>query len=312
MNEKQTNQGIILNLESDLETWIEAFLIDRRAQNISSTTMVFYKNKLNYFHKYSLSLGVKTIDQLSPAIIRQYMLWLEEKGHNPGGVHACYRVIKTFLLWYEQEAEPINWRNPIRKVKPPKLPQAILEPVQMETVIKLLDTCNTGIFGKRDKALILFLLDTGARASEICSINLMDINIINGIVMIRKGKGQKGRTVYIGSQTRKALRAYLRIRQGKHEALFLGQSGERLTYWGLEAMINRRSKSAKIDPPTCHSFRRAFAINCLRAGMNVYVLKDLLGHQDLQVMQRYLKINEEDLEIAHKQFAPVDLLLKTG
>lgn len=67
---------------------------------------------------------------------------------------------------------------------------------------------------------------------------------------------------------------------------------------------------AEVAPPACHAFRRAFAINCLRAGMNIYTLKELMGHEDLQVLQRYLKVTDIDTESAHRQFAPVDNLLK--
>jgi site-specific recombinase XerC len=83
-----------------------------------------------------------------------------------------YRALRAFLIWYEKEAEPDNWKNPIAKVKAPKVGKEILEPISLETVSALLRTCNASFLGVRDKALILFLLDTGARASEICAFNV--------------------------------------------------------------------------------------------------------------------------------------------
>jgi site-specific recombinase XerD len=136
-----------------------------------------------------------------------------------------------------------------------------------------------------------------------------DVNAIRGEAIIRHGKGDKARKVYLGSKSRKALRSYLQMRSDSNEALFIGRTRERLTYWGLEGMLQNRAKLAKVTNASPHAFRRAFAINCLRAGMNIYTLKELMGHEDLQVLQRYLKVTEVDTENAHRLYAPVDNLL---
>jgi len=96
-----------------LLTWLEAFMIDRKAQGVSEGTHV---------------------QQIKPISIREYLLWLEVAGHNPGGRHAHYRAIRSFLYWYEDEVEPIDWKNPIKKVKAPIKPEKALEPVSIETI----------------------------------------------------------------------------------------------------------------------------------------------------------------------------------
>ena len=310
MNELQKDQGTILGFDDTISTWVEAFMIDRESQNISPNTKIFYRNKLRYFVQFCSSQGVDGLMTLRADLLRRYMLWLTERGHNPGGIHACYRVIKTFLFWYEREVEPENWKNPIRKIKAPKVPLEILEPVSKETIIALLQTCNSGQNAKRDKTLILFLADTGARASEVCSINLEDVNPITGKIIIRKGKGQKARTVFIGGQTRKALRSYLMQRKPTCEALFISATGERLGYWGVEAMLERRAKKANIPAPSCHSFRRYYCLESLRHGASIYYLRETMGHADLQVLQRYLKITEQDIENAHREYGPIDRLFR--
>ena len=103
------------------EQWINAFLVDRKAQNLSKTTLYFYHMKMLLLKKFTRQEHVTTIAELTPDALRRYLLWLEETDHNPGGVNACHRVLKTFLLWYEDEYEPDGWKNPIRKIKAPKL-----------------------------------------------------------------------------------------------------------------------------------------------------------------------------------------------
>jgi len=112
--------------------------------------------------------------------------------------------------------------------------------------------------------MIFFLLDTGARAQEVCDINLEDVELNSGKVIIREGKGRKPRYVFINKTTIKALRAYLRIRDDlQTEALFLSKTMERLTYDGLRQLIQRRSRLAGLKKiPTLHDFRRQSHFPC--------------------------------------------------
>ena len=307
-NNLQTQRTFsVFTQETNLLIWIEAFLIDRKAQNLSKGTLKFYQNKLKLFADYFESQVITDITQIDPNNLRQFLLYLEETGHNPGGIHAIYRSVKAFLGWYENEVEPENWHNPIKKIKSPKIPLEPLEPVDLQDIYKMIITCNKGTFiGDRDKAILLSLLDTGARSQEFLDINLTDINMITGKILIRQGKGRKPRTVYIGSKSRKAVKKYLKDRRDNHPAFLITNNSERLSYDGLRAVITRRSKLAGIKPPSLHSFRRAFAINMLRAGVDIYSIQALLGHKSLSVLQRYLKITTEDARLAHRLASPVD------
>ncbi|MHA1513828.1 MAG: tyrosine-type recombinase/integrase, partial [Candidatus Hodarchaeales archaeon] len=164
-----------------LLTWLEAFMIDRKAQGVSEGTLHFYEVKFKSFIRYCEIEHIKYVEQITPTSIREYILWLEVAGHNPGGRHAHYRAIRSFLYWYEDEVEPIDWKNPIKKVKAPIIPREPLEPVSIESINKLINTCSRETFtNRRDKAILLSLLDTGARAGEFLKINLDDINQVMG------------------------------------------------------------------------------------------------------------------------------------
>ena len=133
-------------------------------------------------------------------------------------------MIRAFFLWYEDEVEPQGWSNPIRKVKAPKVPLEPLEPVSFEIVAKMVNACPHNTFtGDRDAAILLCLLDTGARANEFLSVNLGDINQARGDILFRQGKRRKPRTVYMGKQSKRALRRYLSHRQDTGSALWVNQ-----------------------------------------------------------------------------------------
>jgi len=305
-------QGIISNnlVDDDLKTWLKAFLIDRKAQGVSEGTLHFYEVKFKSFTRYCDEHYLTNILQITPVVIRNYLLWLEEAGHNAGGRHAHFRAIRSFLYWYENDAEPEEWKNPIKKVKAPLKPNLPLEPVSIESINKLVATCSGNSFTDlRDKAIFLSLLDTGARANEFLKINLADINQAMGDILIRSGKGGKPRTVFIGKQSRKSIRKYLRLRSDNSPALWVTNPNHgslRLTYWGLRSMINRRSKLAVIEAPSLHDFRRAFAIAMLREGVDVFTLAKLMGHSSIDVLKGYLKQTTDDTALAHRRHGPVD------
>ncbi|TFH33925.1 MAG: site-specific integrase, partial [Anaerolineales bacterium] len=228
----------------------------------------------------------------------------------PGGRHAIYRAIRAFFLWYEDETEPKDWSNPIRKVKAPRVPSETIEPVSIEVVSDMVSGCEKGKFtGDRDIAILLCLLDIGARANEFLDINLEDIDQARGEILIRQGKGGKPRTVFIGKHSRRALRKYLKHRKDNCIALWVTDlrfGSERISYDGLRGIIHRRAADANVEEPTLHDFRRAFALSMLRNGTDVFTLAKLMGHQGITVLQRYLKQTNQDTELAHRRAGPVD------
>jgi len=308
LSQKTQDQGIIeLLQEQYLPILIESFLIDRRSQGLAHETIRFYQKKLRYFIKFCDGQAVMQVSQLTPDLIRRYLLELTET-HNAGGVHACFRPLRTFLIWLEEEEiMPPDWRNPIRKVKAPKLPVEPIEPITIEDVHALLETCGKNFAGLRDKAMILGLLDTGARAHEFLNLNLEDVELATGSALIRQGKGRKPRMVFLGRKTIRAIRGYLRSRHDNNPALWVSVHGDRVTYAALRCLLRRRAQTSLLkNIPTPHDFRRAFALMMLRNGVDIFALQKLMGHADLQVLRRYLAQTDQDIQAAHMRGSPVD------
>jgi integrase/recombinase XerC/integrase/recombinase XerD len=187
----------------------------------------------------------------------------------------------------------------------------------MDTVRRLLETCGKDEIGTRDRAIILTLLDTGLRAGELLSLNIEDVDLKDGSIVVRKTKNRKGRIVFVGQQARRAIARYLALRENppRTAPLWLayhtdGYEG-RLSYDGLREIIRRRARMAGINPPTLHSFRRAFALTMLRNGVDLISLSRMMGHGSLPVLLRYLKHTKEDLIRIHQMGSPVDTLLRS-
>jgi len=281
----------------NLVDWIEGFMLDRRAQQVSKGTIQFYEKKFKKFLSWCAMQKIATVDEVDAHALRKFIVYLEEEGHNRGGVIAYIKALRAFFNWYALETDS---PSPMKRIKTPKPILDPLEPAKAEDIIAMIKVCDM-----RDKAILLFLLDTGVRARELIQINVADVNFITGTIRILHGKGGKSRIVFIGRKTRKALRAYV-----KHTgSLFQTADGGRFTYSGLRQVMRRKAEKAGVPVPALHSFRRLFAITMLRNGVDIYTLQLLMGHADLQVLKRYLKLTQTDSLLAHQKGSPVEKLL---
>ena len=246
------------------------------------------------------------LNDLTSDEIRHYLLGLGER-RNQGGVHSAYRAIKAWLNWVWDEFE-IEVRNPISRVSIPSGKNQPLPGISISEVKMMIDACTTHM-ALRDKALLLFLVDTGTRRAEVVSLNIEDVDFIVGNVQIMHGKGNKFRTVYLGRKSRKALRKYVNSRKfdlTPKSPLFATGEDTRLSFSGLREIIRRRSVAAGIKEPGLHDFRRCFAVQMLRGGCDLVTLSRLMGHTTLSVTQRYLYLVDDDLRVGHQTAGPID------
>ncbi|MDI6694803.1 MAG: tyrosine-type recombinase/integrase [Anaerolineales bacterium] len=287
-----------------------AFMLDRRGRGLSSKTLSFYQDELELFLHFLDGQGVNQLSELTPETIRLYLLHLSER-RNGGGCHAAYRCIRALLRWAWDEYD-LPGRNPITRVSAPKRRTDVLPGVSLVDVQALIGVCKNDATALRDKAIILTLLETGARAGELCAWNIADFDAHSGALTIRHGKGDKRRVVFVEKATRRAIAAYLRMRRFAQpcDPLFATRDGERFSVAGLRQVLRRRAAQAGIPTPGLHDFRRGFALNMLRAGVDVYSLQRLMGHADLSVLRRYLAQDDDDLRQAHAKGSPVERMLR--
>lgn len=286
-----------------------SFLRARRAEGRSKDTIDFYSDKLEPFVRFCEAAGVMNVEDIDADFFRRWLLHLEEKGNNPGGRHAFYRAARAFLRWYESEYEPEGWHEPTKKVRAPKVDIEPLPPVEIDTVRAMLETCKSGEYvGARDKAIIIILMDTGARRGELMAVDMADLDQDTGAIMLRHTKARKARAVYLGKVARLALRRWLKFRGTSGGALFTVEGGTRLSFGGLRGVLKRRADLAGVPEPGAHDFRRAFAIQAWRAGLDAVTIGRLLGHSSTEVTKRYLRFEAADLQAAALRVSPGDKL----
>ena len=257
-----TDQALFSLVPAPMQ-WAEEFCTAKRAEGLSRRSIAIYAGTLRVFIEWAALRNVAAVEELTTDDLRKFMLHLAEAGHNVGGQHHYYRVLKTFLRWYADEAEPFNWRNPVERLKAPKLPELPLQPVELPTVARLLDTTGSGRHAVRDRAMLCCLIDCGLRANELTGLDVADFNFADGALLVKHGKGSRIRTVFAGQKTRRALRAWVGARGKTPGALFTTHGG-RLTYAGLRQVVRRLALRAGVPEPALHSFWRAYALAMLR------------------------------------------------
>ena len=285
------------------------FRLDRQSLRARPSTLQFYHSFLHPFFAWLQTRGVYHIGEMTIRHIRAYLVDKQilnrgtekEREASPHYVHDIARAIRAFVRFCMAE----EWleEDPLKNVKMPKKPQKILAAYTNDEIKKLLAAAETD----REKGVILFMLDTGARISEVCGVTVSDITLKENRVHILGGKGDKDRYVYFGAKTARILIRLIRGLDNDQYVWANRLTGRRMQYRGLGKTLRQLGQRAGV-PCTAHKFRRTFAINSLRNGMDIYTLARLMGHSEISILKPYLDLLQTDLRNSHQQFGVVDNL----
>lgn len=279
---------------------LHVFELNCRVRRFSAETIQTYNYILRPFVEW---LPVDTLQEVTPAHVRAYMVYKQDSGAAPGYLLGIGRTLRAFFNFCV--ADNFIDVSPMRNVPMPRTPKRILSALFAAEVRRLLAAAGNN----RDRAILLFMLDTGVRASELCAIKRADIDLRNGSARILEGKGDKERIVYFGAKTARAILRHVGSDQTPTAPLFeSAKRGGTLTRSGLFQLIKRIAAQAGIDDCSPHTLRRTFAINSLRNGMNLYVLARLMGHSDIAILRQYLDLTDGDARDAAQRFGVVDNL----
>jgi site-specific recombinase XerD len=288
----------------------QSFYLDREANYCTPATLKWYRKYVGALVAWLAARDVTQLHQVTPDLLRVYLVELQGRALAPRTVHHHAAAAKVFLNFAEGEGL-LPAGSPMAKVRMPRLPKELLPALTTEEARALLTACEC----ERDRAVVLVLLDSGLRAQECAALNVDDVDMTTGAVRVKAGKGRKDRTVYLGARARRAVGRYLAERGAVEPAaaLWVSQTRERgrLTTWGLRQILERARDRAgltvKVNP---HTLRRTFALWSLRAGMPLPQLASIMGHADLGVLQKYLKLVEQDLQAAHDAHGAVDRYMR--
>lgn len=291
---------------ADLTALVPSWVIHLRAERKTEGTIKTYLDGVRPFLAWC---DTEERAPLARVTLQEWTAGLLEAGRSPSTAKTRMQAVRHFARWLEEEGE-ID-ANPFERMKPPKVDMPVV-PVLTEPQLKaLIKACQpptpeerTGLPSlrhRRDEAIVRLMNETGMRASECLNVELGDLDMVESRVVVRRGKGGKGRTVAFGAQTAKALDRYMRVRRLHRLAdgprLWLGDRGRELAYNGLYWALGQRAEKAGIADFHPHMLRHTSVDRWLAAGGSETGAMAQHGWASPEMLQRYGRANREQRAI---------------
>lgn len=244
----------------------------------------------------------KNYKDVSTADIKVYLaMYQQQRAVCQNTIANTKRFLSAFFGWAEDE-EYIA-KNPVRAIKNIKQIQKEKSFLTEDEIEKMRAVKKS----TREKAIFEFLLSTGCRVSEAVALNRSDIDLEKGTVRIYASKTRKYRTGYLTASAKLHLRNYLFERNDCNKALFVEnrRPNRRLGNKSMQTEVqNIASRAAVEKHVTVHLFRKTLATRLASRGVDIVIIKEILGHADISVtVKNYVSYSEESIRIAHGKIA---------
>lgn len=294
-----------MTIERALRTYLDHLAVER---GVAANTLASYRRDLRRYVDYLASQGVEDLGQVSEGTVSGFQISLTEgdEEHPPLAASSRARAIVAVRGFHKfAVADGLAEVDPAHAIRPPRpakrLPKA-LPLADVEAILEAAGAPET-VLAMRDRALLEVLYGTGARISEAVGLDVDDLDLVDGVVLLR-GKGGKERLVPVGSFARDAVTAYLtRARPALASAggasggaLFLNARGGRLSRQSAWTVLDRAAMRAGVTKDVSpHTLRHSFATHLLDGGADVRVVQELLGHASVTTTQIYTLVTVDNL-----------------
>jgi len=308
LNWKEINMA-----ELDLNKLILHFAQSNKAEGKSPKTVSWYSEMLSDFVKLQRSVGATGIlSEFSLPNVRDFIIHEQNRQLSPYTVQGKARALKAFSSWLYAEGYTTN--NLLAGLKLPKVPTKMIEPLTAVEIEQLISVQNplTAI-GSRNTAILVTLLDTGLRCSELSGLGLDDAHIQDGYLKVN-GKGNRERVVPLGAMGQKVLWRYVfHFRpepiSDRDNYLFLTLNGSQLKSNAIKLLLRRWARKAGVPRLHAHLCRHTYATTFLSHNCgDVFRLKQILGHNSLEMVNRYVHYASAQSMIQGAVSSPVDRL----
>ncbi len=299
---------------------VDKYLQDLALKNYSQNTIYTYTLRLNAFLEWSEERALTLAASITVEHIERYRRYLHQYQYKEKRLKAATQknhllVVKQYFTWLTR----YRWIviNPTADMALPKIPyqltHRLLSQAEIKRLIDVIDLdSKTGL---RDRSIIETLYSTGIRRAELINLNIDDIDIADGMVLVRLGKGNKDRRIPIGDRALHWLDRYLTEwrpdcpRSNLSNTLYLSEKGYKTRDGDIGKRIREYKQKAGITKlGGCHLFRHAMATHMLDNGADIRYIQEMLGHSNLSSTQIYTKVSNQRLKDVHKQTHPAALV----
>lgn len=274
---------------------LESFINHLKLKKKSENTIESYKCDLTPFIEYINSLNIEAKD-IKVLHLENYLATINNK---ESSMNRYISSLQSFFKYLHKTLEVIN-ENPAYKLVRPKIPKRKPVFLKINEAEKLLNSV-TGEYKERDCAILTIFLNCGLRLSELVDI---DIDNIEGDVLMVIGKGDKQRTVYLNDSCITAINEYLKVRLNikDEKALFLSERQQRMSKRTVQYLVKKylNISALDVDKYSTHKLRSTSASLMAKSGTPVQVIQQILGHEKLETTMRYIGVDDDSMREAVK------------
>ena len=238
----------------------------------------------------------KPFTEIGTYDVRFFLATEKERGLSNSTLETQRSYLSAFFQWMTNDE--IIPKNPLAKVKPIKVPKEIRNAFSDVEMDALRSACKT----VRERALVEFLVSTGLRVSELTGMKIEDVNFDTLSVHVVNGKGDKERMTYATQVAAKHLISYLRGRKKESEMLFCNRDGGRISTTLIQRVLKQLGKRAGVDGVHPHRFRRTFATNLSKRGMEIQEIQKLLGHSNVNTTMIYVNTDDSMIRASYNRY----------
>lgn len=289
--------------------WLQQFMAHLETERrLAKNSIESYQRDINAYLRFLESRLVGDIRQVKEEDVAQYLYDLKDQGKAPSTISRNIASIRSFHLYLVREK--VTLTDPTQMFVSPKVEKklpCILSIQEVEALMSAPDLTTAA--GLRDKAMLELLYASGARVSELLSVNLDEINLALGY--IKCANKTRERIIPLGKYALETLQQYITkgrtyfVKQLVQEALFLNQHGKRLSRQGFWKLIKKYAEKAQIRIDiTPHTLRHSFAAHLLENGADLRSVQEMLGHADISTTQIYTQVVKPKLREVYAKAHP--------
>lgn len=294
----------IIPTEKDTDmAQLQMFVTAKKIAGRKDNTLKAYVSELIYFR----NTINKRLEDVTTMDIRWYLGIMQQRGDKISTIQNKIRYLNSFYTFLV--SEEIITKNPLARIETPKMDTVIRKPFSNLDMEAMRKACEN----PRERALIEFLYSTGLRVSEVCSLNVSDLDMYKKEFTVI-GKGSKERIVYFSDPAYFHLTEYLNWRIEKegltfdelyNKPLFVTSAKpyNRMSKGSIRSLLKKISKKSGIANVHPHRFRRTFATNMMNKDMRLEDLAKLMGHSKIETTLIYCDIQQENVKNSYRKCA---------
>lgn len=288
--------GTELAVVSEDDRLIKMFIASKTVGGRTTSSIRQYIRVVNELR----SIVGKNLVDIQPTDIEYFLLTCRKNGGSTSYINSKRSYLSSFYTWLVSRGE--IKANPLNNVEKAKIPERQKEVFTEEEIKQLIDNAHC----LRDKAIIMTLLSTECRVGELCSINLSDIDFLNGRIRVYGVKGKRDRLVPLDGETARLIHEYVDSRDDDCDALFVGTTG-RIAKSSVQSMLERLGKECNIHVHA-HKFRRTRITESARRGMPLQDIAYVAGHKNMNTTYNsYIAMHGEAVVDKARQMFENDL-----